>query len=378
MGEAKSSNWQIKAGAIMSYVVLAINILAGFIYTPWMLSVIGESNYGLYTLATSLISLFMMDFGISAATARFVARYRAQGETEKINKFLGIVYKLYIIIDLIIALIFLVVYLNVDNIYANLTDSEIKIFKNVLLIVIFYNLLAFPMSPLSGILNAYEKFFPLKLVSCCNKIFTVVATVIALLLGGGLYSLILIHVIFNLTAILLRLIFVKKFTPIKTDFKAWDKEQFKGIFTFSIWATLVSITSRLIFNITPSILAMFVSSAGVAMFGLASTLEGYVFMFSDAVNGLFLSKATKASLSKNRERDTLNLMTRVGRIDLSIVAIIIIGFLVAGKDFVTLWLGSGYDAVYYCAILIITPNLIYFPQQIGRTLLVVDGKQKYQ
>lgn len=374
----KSSNWQIKAGAIMSYVAIIVNILAGFVYTPWMLDVIGDSNYGLYTLATSLISLFVMDFGISAATARHVARYRAQGETEKINNFLGIVYKLYIIIDVIIALIFLVIYFNVNKIYDNLTVSEIKIFKNILVIVIFYNLLSFPFTPLTGILNAYEKFFPLKLVGCLNKILTVVITIIALALGGGIYHLVFIHVICNLVMITVRYILVKRLTPVKSRLRAWDKGEMKSIFTFSMWATIVGITSRLIFNITPSILAMFVSSLGVTIFGLASTLEGYVFMFSEGVNGLFLSKTTNAALSKNREKDTLSLMTRIGRINLSIVALIIVGFFVAGKEFVSLWLGNGYELVYYSAIIIIAPNLIYFPQQIGRTLLVVDGKQKYQ
>ena len=74
----------------------------------------------------------------------------------------------------------------------------------------------------------------------------------------------------------------------------------------------------------------------------------------------------------------LSLMTRVGRINLSIVALIVMGFLAAGREFVQLWLGPGYDLVYQCAILMMIPDLLYFPQQVGRTLLIVDGKQKYQ
>ncbi len=58
----KSSSWQIKAGAIMSYVGIIVNMIAGMIYTPWIIPNIGQSGYGLFTLASSLISMFMVDF----------------------------------------------------------------------------------------------------------------------------------------------------------------------------------------------------------------------------------------------------------------------------------------------------------------------------
>lgn len=66
-----NSSKQIKLGALISYFAIAFNIVAGLIYTPWMISKIGQSNYGLYTLATSVISMFVMDFGMGAAVTRF-------------------------------------------------------------------------------------------------------------------------------------------------------------------------------------------------------------------------------------------------------------------------------------------------------------------
>ena len=86
-----SSNWQIKAGAIMSYIGIIVNMIAGMVYTPWIIRNIGQSGYGLFTLASSLISMFMVDFGISAAVSKFLAQYITRGENERIGKFLGIV-----------------------------------------------------------------------------------------------------------------------------------------------------------------------------------------------------------------------------------------------------------------------------------------------
>lgn len=79
----KRSNRQIKAGAIMSYLSIAINMIAGLLYTPWMIQIIGQSNYGLFTLASSLISMFMVDFGISTALAKYISQYLAEGNKKQ-------------------------------------------------------------------------------------------------------------------------------------------------------------------------------------------------------------------------------------------------------------------------------------------------------
>ena len=84
---AYSRSKQLRIGIVLSYLAIGINILSGLIYTPWMLSKIGDSDYGLYTLATSIISIFTIDFGMSAAVARFVAKYRVEGQQDKIDRF---------------------------------------------------------------------------------------------------------------------------------------------------------------------------------------------------------------------------------------------------------------------------------------------------
>lgn len=376
--QEKNSNRQIKAGAVMSYLAIAINMFAGMVYTPWMIKMIGQSSYGLYTLASSLISMFMVDFGISSAISKFISQYLAEDNEKAINNFLGLVYKLYFIIDAIILVVFIGVYFNLSTIYANLTSSELSIFKAIFVIIAIYNLFTFPFVTLNGILTSYEKFYKLKLCGIISKVGSVTCTFIALAIGRGLFALVLINITWNLLAISYKLYIVKKETETKTNFKFWDTNLLKEIFSFSIWTTIISIMSRLVFNIMPSILARFCGAASIAVFGLASTLEGYVYTFSDAINGMFLSKTVRVANSDNRDKDMLSLMIRVGRINLSVVALIIVGFAVSGRDFIYLWLGEGYEIVYICTMCMIIPSIIYCPQQIGRTALIAENKIKYQ
>ena len=135
-----SSSKQIKLGAVISYIAIAFNMVAGLIYTPWMITKIGQGNYGLYTLANSLITMFVMDFGMGAAVSRFVSRYNAEGNQKAVNNFLGVVYKLYFAIDIIIFTALIIVYFFIDPIYANLSAQEIETFKVLYAIVCMFSI----------------------------------------------------------------------------------------------------------------------------------------------------------------------------------------------------------------------------------------------
>ena len=85
------SSSQIKTGAILSYISIGINVLSGLIYTPWMIHSIGKEDYGLFTLALSVISLLVFDFGLSSVITydsqlRGFQRVTLQpGETRRIH-----------------------------------------------------------------------------------------------------------------------------------------------------------------------------------------------------------------------------------------------------------------------------------------------------
>lgn len=98
-----SSN-NITKGAIISYVSILLNILISFVYTPWMIRQIGVSDYGLYSLITSFVSYFLLDFGLDSAITRFIAKYRAEGDKKKVENMLGLTTKVYLLIDTIIFL----------------------------------------------------------------------------------------------------------------------------------------------------------------------------------------------------------------------------------------------------------------------------------
>lgn len=367
---------QLKAGAFLSYFGLAINIIVGLLYTPWMINTIGKADYGLYTLALSVISLFVFDFGIGQAVTRFVAKYLAEGNQDKVNNCLGLVYKLYFYIDVIIFIILTSIYFFIPNIYQELTIDEIEKFKIIYIAVSFFSVISFPFIPVNGVLTANEKFIQLKLCDLANKLFIVFSMTVCLLLGYGLYAMVGVNIIAGLLTIALKLFFINRDTKTSINFSYVNKSEFREILGFSGWVTIKSLSERMIFTLSPTILGMVAGSVEIALFGICNVIEGYVYSFAGALNGLFLPKVSK--IAADGKGDIMPLMIRVGRLLFFVTGLIIVGFITVGQDFINVWLGKEYEITYFSTVLLILPSLFYVPQEIGCSAIAVYNKIKYQ
>ena len=368
---------QIKVGALISYLALFLNIVTGLLYTPWMINTIGKADYGLFTLAMSVISLFVFDFGLGSAITRFVSKFLAEGRQDKVDSLLGLVFKLYLFGDLLILLSLVVIYFFLPSIYLGLTPEEMASFKLVYIIASMFSVVSFPFLPLNGIITSYEKFIQLKSCDLIHKLIIVGLMTACLLLGGGLFSLVIVNSVAGIIIIILKVGVLGKTRISAIQWRYWDKALYKSVLSFSVWVTVVQLAQRCIFNIAPSILAAFATSTAITILGIAICLEGYTFSFASAINGMFLPRVSRM-LTNDNKQELLDLMTRVGRIQIYIIGLLCIGFICVGREFIQLWLGEGYEEVYSCALMIILPSFLQLPQEIGNTSVVAAGKVKQQ
>ena len=363
-----SLSHQIKLGALMSYVAIAVNIVSGLIYTPWMINSIGRENFGLYTLALSVITLFVFDFGLSNAVTRFIAKYLAEGQQEKVNNCIGLVYRLYIIIDIVLFAILIGVFFFIPQIYQELTPEEIERFKVIYSMAAMYAVVSFPFIPVNGVLTAYECFIQLKVCDVLHKLIIVGAMTLCLLMGYGLYALVMVNAISGVLTILFKVLCIKRYTPLNISWKYFNSTELKDIADYSGWVTVIALAQRCIFNLAPSILGA-LSGLGIAM-----TLEGYTYTFSNALNGMFLPKVSRVLAEE--KGDIMPLMVKMGRIQIYMVGLIVLGVICLGRHFILLWVGGGFKESYLCAVLIIIPSLFHLPQMLGNDAIFAANKVK--
>ena len=372
-----SSEYQIKMGSIISYASIAINIILGLVYTPWILHKVGSSDYGLYTLASSLIALFLMDFGMSDAVTRFISIYRAQKDQEGIDAFAGLAVKFFGLVCVIVAIVLKIIFENIEIIYSSLTSDELITFKKMFIIASVFGVGCFPVNICNGILNAYEKYIWLKGSDIINRVVTVIITIIVLWMDGGILSVIVVNGICNLASFILKIILCKKNIPVHVSLSKKGNLFLKNIFSFSAWTTVGSISQQMTSNLIPSILAMAANTRMITLYGFANVIEGYVFTITQAINGFFMPKVSRSIVGDDDAQNILSLMIKVGRINQAVITLILIGLTILGREFIYLWVGKDYGTLYICILLLTYPYYISASQQIANTSISVLNKVKY-
>ena len=75
---------QRRWGAILSYVNIVATVVVGLLYTPIMLRLLGQSEYGLYSLIGSVVGyLSVLDMGLGNTIVRYTAKNRVDGTEQK-------------------------------------------------------------------------------------------------------------------------------------------------------------------------------------------------------------------------------------------------------------------------------------------------------
>lgn len=372
----KKSNKKIAIGAILGYTSLAISILSGLFFTPWIKQSVGVELYGIYTLALSILNLFLIDFGLSNVINSKVSKYRSEGKIKDEEKFLSATLKIYLFLDFLIFLTFVVVFFLIDYIYVGLTVDERSTLKIVYVILGAFSIATFPSAIFTGILKSYEEFAPINIISLCHRIIYVTLTAISLLLNLGIYAIVLAYAVASLVNVLSLYLFVKiklKKTihlSIKTSFA-----EIKEIISFSIFAFIVTIASRLIITIVPSVLGIVSDSKNIAVFGICSSIESYVYSFGAVMAGFFMPKISRIYTSDNEENQVKRieeLTIKVGRIQLVFIGLVVIGFISVGQDFINIWLNydPNFNLAYYGIIFLILFHLIYVPTIVPYTAMM--------
>lgn len=367
---------QIAKGAIISYISIFVNIAISLVYTPWMIHKVGVSDYGLYSLVGAFLGYFMLDFGLAGAITRFVAKYRAEGNEKKVENMLGLTAKVYLAIDAVIFLVITILYFFLTDIFKGLTPEELEKLKVLYIISGTFSVLSFAFKPVSGAMMAYEYFVANKMLDLVVRVGTVVFIVIALLLDGNIFHIVFITGATGFTVALIRYCLLMHKAKLKLNWKYFNKGELKELFSYSVWVLVRQMAQMFRLSLVPTILGIVSTTTEIAIFSVGRNLEGFVYTFSAALNGLFLPKVTRLTQSQDRSQ-VMSLMVRVGRIQLYIITLILFGFAVFGGSFINLWVGPEFEKSFLVLIFLIMSNISSLTLAVAMDVVYAENKIMY-
>lgn len=371
---------QLKVGAALNYVVIVLNMLVGLLYTPYMLRMMGQSEYGLYSLVASVISyLTVLDLGLGNAIVRYTAKFRAEGKTTEQYEMFGMFLVLYIMIGVVAFVAGLGLYFHVDSFFgATMTLEELDKARIMMMLLIFNLAVTFPMSIFGSIITAYERFAFPKVINIIRIILNTVIMICLLEMGYKAIAMVVLQTVFNLLTLIINYFYCKYKLQIKIFFRNFQWGFLKEVAIYSFWIFLNVIMDKIYWSTGQFVLGAFVGTTAVAVFAIAIQLEHMYMQFSTAISGVFLPKITAMVARNDNRKEISDLFIRTGRIQYIVIALILTGFIVFGRDFINLWAGPGYESAYPITLLFFVSLAIPLIQNLGITILQARNQMKFR
>ena len=376
---------QLRIGAILSYSQMFLGIIIGLAYTPVMIRLLGQSEYGLYNTVSSVISMLsILSLGFNSSYIRYFAGYKKNNDNESIYKLNGLFLIIFLIIGAIACACGIFLTVNLHFVFKDgLTDDEYAIAK-ILMILLTINLsVSFPMSVFSNIISAHERFIFLKFLGMLKTVVSPLVTLPLLLMGYKSIAMVTVSVSIAIVADIIYVIYVFGNLKQKFVFHSFDKGLFKRLLVYTSFIAINLIVDQINLNIDKLLLTRYKGTIAVAIYSVGFSLETYYQMFSTAISGVFTPRIhliyNNIELAlEDKHRQMSELFTKVGRIQFAILALISSGLVFFGRSFIEFWAGEGYEESYYVALLLIIPITIPLIQNLGIEIQRAENKHQFR
>ncbi len=375
----------MKIGSLLSYLQMFLGVLVGIAYTPIMIRLLGQSEYGLYNTVSSTISMLsILSLGFNSSYIRYYARYKREEKREEIYRLNGLFLIVFLIIGAVALACGLFLTENLQLVFKDgLSESEYSIAKVLMLLLTLNLAISFPMSVFSNIISAHERFIFLKLLGMLKTVGGPLVTLPLLLAGYKSIAMVTVTVAVSLITDVCFLIYTFAVLKQRFVFHTFEKGLFKSLLVYTSFIAINVIVDQINLNIDKLLLTRYKGTIAVAIYSVGFSLESYYQMFSTAISGIFTPRIHLIYNNKEIEntekiKQLSDLFIKVGRIQYAILALIAGGLVFFGQAFIGFWAGSGYEDSYYVALLLILPITVPLIQNLGIEIQRAENQHQFR
>lgn len=376
---------QIKIGAVLSYLQVGLSIVVQLLYTPIMLRLLGQNEYGLYSTVSSIIAMLsVLSLGFNSSYIRYYARYKKENDDDAIHKLNGLFLIIFLIIGAVALLCGMFLSFNLHFVFkSGLTVAEYKTARILMLLLTANLAISFPMSVFQSIISAHEKYLVLKLLGMAKTVLCPVMTLPLLLMGYRSIAMVCVTLIVSVAVDTIYWLYARGKLQVRFAFRNFEKGIFKSLFIFTSFIAINMIVDQINSNLGKLLLGRFKGTTAVAVYAIGYTIYQLYMTFSSSVAGVFsprihhIVNATSENHLEQRERLS-ELFIKVGRIQFAILALISSGFCFFGRSFIDIWAGDGYAQSYYVAVLLMLSSSIALIQNLGIEIQRAQNKHKFR
>ena len=378
----KQAKNQLKLGIILNYLNIGLGNLIPIFYTPIMLNLLGQSEYGLYKLSSSVTSyLSLISMGIGAAVTRYLIKAREEEGKESEEKVLGLFVIIFQIIAVVAFVVGLILTLCLPFIYGNaLNQEDLWRMRLLVFLMVCNTSLTFSVSPFVALVTSHEKFVFNQSMNIMSTCVVPIVNIVVLFFGFMSIGMAVSALVVNLIIQIAYLVYVRKGMKMRSRFKGMPTHLLKEILIFSFWIFVANIVAQL-YNATDTVMIGAVPALGtnaVAVYNIGAVFNNIVFSLAVGLSSLLTPKTNKMVFTGATNTELTDLCIKVGRIQSYIISLVITGFIAFGQPFLFYYAGPEYGDSYWVAVLMMIPNLIPLVQSVCLAIIVAQNKHRFR
>ena len=358
---------QKKGGVMLSYIGQAIHIISGLVYTPIMLRLLGQSEYGLYQLVNSIVSyLGILSLGFSGSYMRFYSKAEKSKDKNEIAKLNGMFMIIFTIITLMCLICGLIMIINIEAIFSTgLTSAEYPKARILMALMVLGLSTTLFGSVFTCNMSANEEFIFQRLLTVLQNLFNPFITLPLLLLGYGSVAMVLVSTSLVIVKFISSVIFCKKKLKIEFCYKNLNFAVLKELGAFTFFIFLNQIIDKINWSLDKVLLGRFCGTVEVAIYGVAANLNLMYQNLLSAISSVFAPKVNRIVANRQGDAELTKIFIKVGRVQFILAFLIVSGFVFFGYPFVKLWAGKEYEKAYYIGLLLLIPATMELIQHLG-------------
>ncbi|MGB9234953.1 MAG: polysaccharide biosynthesis C-terminal domain-containing protein [Terriglobales bacterium] len=359
-----------------SWFSLGVNVLVGIFLSPFIMHRLGDSAFGIWVLIFSITGYYgIFDLGIRSSIIRYVSKYTATKEMDRLARHLNTSLATYTGIGIVSMAATVVLSLYVDRLF-KIPPAMHAQARLLLLLVGASVSLGFPLGVSGGILEGLQRYYLLNWTAVVMSLSRAALIVFFLNRGYGLITIALITIVLPIITAVVRAFLAYHMLPLPYGLKYVDRVAFHHMASFSGATMLVIVASRLRFQTDEMVIGSMLSAAAITYFSIGARIMDYAFQVVVTLAQLFIPMSSQSEALGNMDR-VRKLYIAGNRACALATFPIIATVLILGKSIIEVWVGRKYVALSFPVLVTLAiPMTLLMMQAASSRILMGMGRHR--
>ena len=360
MQEQNPTSWdKICRNIFSNFAGVAVSCAIGLFLLPFVVRRIGATDFAIWTLSNILVGYMgILDVGLAPALMKNVAESLAKDDNEELNKIASTIFAIYLLAGVVAGVGMFLIGLIGAPVF-HIPAQSVHIFTGTIWILGMQTVVGFPMSIWQGLMGGLQDFHIRNTICILTNVLRGLGTI--LLLGSGFGLIALVWLGFGVAVIgwFGNMFWVRRrLRDLRIEISQFDFRKAKELFCFSGSMLIGTIAGKVVQGGSRIVIGLFLPVAAITSYEVGARIPDYSRFVSYPIINTILPATSE--LNARNQLARLQTLYLIGtKYILMIFGLMSVGLVVFGRQFIKLWIGSGFEDSVWVMYVLATGNLFY-------------------